>query len=152
MILRRNARTQFTKLLAKLPSFEQRNVLFSILKTISTEYLSSLTTTEDNPQWWRSDASVVSAAAALIKLVVDSEESRKNHLISWLTSSSGAGIGDGIAIRRAAVTSLATERADLETVLEKSLQQFGDQLYIRHTPTLQQEGLCLITVYHDLPY
>lgn len=152
MILKTNRHVQFRKLIAKLPSFEQRNVLFSTLKIASRDYLSSSTTTEDNAKWWRSDASAVSATAALIKLVVDSEESRKSHLVSWLASSSGAGIGDGIAIRRAAVASLAIEKADIETVLEKSLQQFGDQLYIRHTPTLQQEGVCSMSFFDDLAY
>jgi len=62
-------------------------------------------------------------------------------LLSWLTSSTGAGVGEGIAIRRAVVAALAEDKSDMETVLEKSLQQLGDQLYIKHTPTMQQEGI-----------
>lgn len=66
---------------------------------------------------------------------------QKEHLISWLTGTSGAGLGDGIAIRRTVVVVLSKDKAAIETVLEKSLQNFGDQLYIKHTPTLQQEGI-----------
>jgi hypothetical protein len=29
----------------------------------------------------------------------------------------------------------------LQEVLEKSMQQFGDKLYIKHTPILNQEGI-----------
>ena len=132
---------QFSTLLEGLPGFEQRNVLYSVLKVASKEYLPNLVTSEANPQWWYSDAEIVSAVAGLISTVLSGEESRKNQLIAWLTSSSGAGIGDGVAIRRAAIAALSGDKNDLETVLDKSLQQFGDQLYIRHTPTLQQEGM-----------
>ncbi|TVY88746.1 DNA replication checkpoint protein tel2, partial [Lachnellula willkommii] len=55
----------------------------------------------------------------------------------WIAD--GTGVGEGIAIRRAVVTALAEDKSDMETVLEKSLQQLGDQLYIKHTPTMQQE-------------
>ena len=84
---------------------------------------------------------MVSAAARLINMVVNNQDFRKIQLISWLTSSSGAGIGEGIAIRRASVAALSGSKNDLEAIFEKSLQQFGDQLYIRHTPIMQQEGI-----------
>jgi telomere length regulation protein len=95
---------------------------------------------EDRPIWWKFDADVVSAAAALISLVLNNQDSRRAALISWLTSSSGAGVGEGIAIRRASITALSGSKNDMEAIFDKSLQQFGDQLYIRHTPIMQQEG------------
>lgn len=94
-----------------------------------------------NEQWWKSDASLVSASAGLISVVLDRNSTRRSSLISWLTSSSGAGSGESVGIRRAAITALSDEKDDLETVLEKSIAQFGDQLYIKHTPILQQEGM-----------
>lgn len=141
--------TQFERLLSSLPSFEQRNFIFSILRLASRDYLSSIITSEDDSRWWKSDTSTVSAAAALIRLVIGKEESRKNHLMAWLTSSSGAGVGDGIAIRRAVIATLATDKNDIEIILDKSLRQFGDQLYIRHTPTMQQEGS--LTSFQTMP-
>ena len=131
----------FTKLLDGIPNFEQRNVLYAILKIASKEFLSAEITTEADSKWWESDKGVVSAVGGLINLILGKDESRKNHLLTWLTSTSLAGIGDGIAIRRAVIVTLAQDKTDIETVLDKSLQQFGDQLYIRHTPTFQQEGL-----------
>lgn len=134
---------RFTKLLSSLPTFEQRNLLYALLQIISKEHLSTAIITEADSSWWKSDAKVVSGAAGLIKSLVNNEEPRKAQLLSWLTSSTGAGVGEGIAIRRAVVTALAEGKSDMETVLEKSLQQLGDQLYIKHTPTMQQEGASL---------
>jgi telomere length regulation protein len=101
-------------------------------------------TSEADKDWWRADTTVVSACAGLLHLILCTEESRKSQIMIWLTGSSGAGVGDGIAIRRAVLAALAAENPDMETVLGKSLQQFGDQLYIKHTPTMQQEGKCPI--------
>lgn len=131
---------QFTNLLNHLPTFEQKKVLYSTLQVISRERLSTAITTEADSSWWKSDAKLVSGAAGLIKSLLSGTESRKNQLMSWLTSSSGAGVGESIAIRRAAVAVVAEDKSDIESLLEKSIQQFGDQLYIRHTPTIQQEG------------
>jgi len=46
----------------------------------------------------------------------------------------------GIEIRRAMVAVVAQNTESLAQVLEKAINQFGDQLYIKHTPMLQQEG------------
>ncbi|RDW85050.1 hypothetical protein BP6252_02640 [Coleophoma cylindrospora] len=128
----------FSSLIDSLPSLEQKNLLQTLLKLISKDYFSATVTSEDDSEWWKANAYPVSGAANLISRVISTEQ-RKEYIIDWLTGSSGAGIGDGIAIRRAVVVSISNSKNDLETVLEKSLQQFGDQLYIRHTPTLQQE-------------
>ena len=146
---RKEYATEFLSLLNVLPSSEQRNVIYTVLKLLSKEHLSATVLSEDSARWWQADAGKISAAAGLISLTVANEEQRKGQLINWLTSSSGAGSGDGIAIRRAVIVSLARDNTDIETVLDKSLQQFGDQLYIKHTPTLQQEGA--IMLFHHLP-
>ena len=98
-------------------------------------------TSEDDDTWWQANAIIISATAKLIDMLTADNESRKDHLIAWLTSSSGAGIGEGVAIRRAAIASLSKSKKDMESILERSLSQFGDNLYIRHAPTLQQEGM-----------
>ena len=60
--------------------------------------------------------------------------------MEWLTSSSAAGVGEEVGIRRAVLAVVAQEKEDICTVVEKSINQFGDQLYIKHSPMLQQEG------------
>lgn len=131
---------QFTRLLNELPALEQKNILQAFLKLISKEYLGAAIVTEDNDEWWHEDAGTISAIAGLIKIIIADNGTRKEALVNWLTASTGAGVGENIGIRRAAVAVVSGDRDDLMTVLEKSLEQFGDQLYIGHTPTLQQEG------------
>ncbi|KAH8814988.1 telomere length regulation protein-domain-containing protein [Xylogone sp. PMI_703] len=134
-----NASTQFTTLLNKLKGFEQNSLLQTILKLISKAYLSTTIISEDNDRWWHTDAGLVAAVAGLIQIIINGNELRKEALLAWLTGPNGAGVGDSISIRRAAITALSNRKEDLVTVLEKSLQQYGDQLYIKHTSTLQQE-------------
>lgn len=111
------------------------------MQLVSREYLSAPILFEDHLNWWKSDADVVSAVAGLVNLVLNDQDSRKTYLKTWLTSSSGAGVGEGIAIRRSSVVALSRSKHDMEFVFERSLQQFGDQLYIKHTPVIQQEGI-----------
>ncbi|KAI1502435.1 telomere length regulation protein-domain-containing protein [Biscogniauxia marginata] len=125
----------FTQLLGHIPTLEQRKLLLTILKLLSDMYLNSVddsNVTEDSPTIW--------AAAGALKAVLGSGETQVNNLLAWLTSASGAGIGEGCGIRRAAVAVLAEDKEAIATLLEKSLNQFGDQLYIRHSPALQQEA------------
>ena len=84
--------------------------------------------------------STISAVAGVINAVVADQETRKDELISWCTASSGAGLGDGLGIRRAVLAALAKDKDAIATVLEKSLNQFGDELYIKHAAMLQQQG------------
>lgn len=114
-------------------------IIFSTLKMCSKNYLVSDSITEEN-NWWNSDATSVSAVGALISIIISDIEKNKDHLLTWLTNSSGAGIGDGVAIRRAVMAVVSTHKSYMEALFENCLQQFGDNLYIRYAPTLQQEG------------
>lgn len=123
----------FPKLLDSMPQMDQRRVLTIILKVLGSRLPMSLDkSTEDYPMVW--------AAAGVLKTVIGSSQVRKGHLISWLTDASGAGLGESSGIRRAATAVLAHDKEAITTVLERSLNQFGDQLYIKHSPILQQEG------------
>ncbi|KAI1436788.1 telomere length regulation protein-domain-containing protein [Xylaria sp. CBS 124048] len=125
----------FSKLIDSYPPAEQRMVLLVLLKLLSDRYLNSTgkdEADEDYPTIW--------AAVGVIQLVVADNEDRRKSLVAWLTSASGAGVGEGCGIRRAAVAALANHQESITTVLERSLKQFGDQLYIKHTPILQQEA------------
>ncbi|PHH69150.1 hypothetical protein CDD80_6979 [Ophiocordyceps camponoti-rufipedis] len=81
----------------------------------------------------------VAAVAGVIDAVVADDDVRRAHLVNWCTASSGAGLGDAIGIRRSVIAVLAKNKETISTVLEKSLAQFGDQLYIKHAAILQQE-------------
>jgi telomere length regulation protein len=122
-------------LLNNLPQTEQRKVLYSVLKLCSAEYLDALgrcDSGDDKPR--------ISGVAGVLDGILASDGGGRKHLVEWLAGSSGAGLGEGVGIRRAALAAIARNKDDLVAVLEKSLGQFGDQLYIKHSPVLQQEG------------
>ncbi|KAK3335755.1 telomere length regulation protein-domain-containing protein [Cercophora scortea] len=125
---------RFGGLLNNLPQMEQRRVMFSVLKILSDEYLDSLGLCESEES-----QTLVSAAAGALQSIVGMHENRRNHLLEWLTSSSGAGLGEGVSIRRAVMAVISQDKDNIVKVVEKSISQFGDQLYIKHSPILQQE-------------
>lgn len=125
----------FSSLVDALPSLDQRKVIFAVLKILSDTYLDRLGSCE-SPE----SGPIIAGAAGAIKAIVDTNGAKVAHLVFWLTSSSGAGLGDGVGIRRAVMAVVAQNRESIINVLEKSLAQFGDQLYIKHSPTLQQEA------------
>ncbi|KAL9484731.1 hypothetical protein ACSS6W_003520 [Trichoderma asperelloides] len=85
-----------------------------------------------------SSKAIISAAAGIINTLIKGNETLYNHLVAWCASSSGAGLGDSVGIRRAILAVLAQNKDGITTVFEKSLSQFGDQLYIKHAAILQQ--------------
>lgn len=111
-----------------------KKILHFALQHISQKHLSHLDLGDT------SSDEKVSAAANIIKQLTLDDETRRNILIDWCASSSGAGLGDGIGIRRAVIAALSQDRDAITAVLEKSLAQFGDELYIKHAAILQQDG------------
>ncbi|RFU77722.1 hypothetical protein TARUN_4501 [Trichoderma arundinaceum] len=85
-----------------------------------------------------SSKAIISAAAGIIDTVIKDNDALHHCLIDWCASSSGAGLGDAVGIRRAILAVLAQNKDGITTVFEKSLSQFGDQLYIKHAAMLQQ--------------
>jgi telomere length regulation protein len=104
------------------------------LKLLSAEHLDRLGRCESEGK------PTIAAVAGVLNAILGKDENERRHLVEWLTASSGAGLGEGIGIRRAVMAVISQNREDVVNVLEKSLGQFGDQLYIKHSPMLQQEG------------
>ena len=127
--------SRFRLLLGGLPNMEQRKVLLAVLKFLSEAYLNKLGDCS-SPE----DATMISAAAGVLSAIVKGDQDKMGHLAAWLTRSSGAGLGDGIGIRRAVLAVVSQGKGNVVSVLEKSVAQFGDQLYIKHSPMLQQDG------------
>lgn len=125
----------FRMLLEALRPTEQRKVLFTVLKIFSQDYLNRLGDCDSE-----SSRPLISATAAAISSITGSNEGLRSHLVEWLTNSSGAGLGEGVGIRRVVLAVVSQDKDSIVAVLEKSISQFGDQLYIKHSPTLQQEG------------
>lgn len=123
----------FTKLCFLQPQ-RVKKIMDMLIQRLAQRFLNNVEF-EENEQ-----NSVISAVASLLRNVTADDQNCRNQLISWCTVSAGAGLGDAIGIRRAVLSALSQERDSMVTVFEKSLSQFGDQLYIKHTPILQQEG------------
>lgn len=117
-----------------------KKVVKTLLDYLSDRFLNRLGLDYIGPN------ATVSAVAGIINSVTQGNESIKAQLVSWCITSSGAGLGHGLSIRRAVLCVLAQDKETINTVLEKSLVQFGDELYIKHAAVLQQNGnlpLCL---------
>ncbi|KAH8891895.1 hypothetical protein GQ53DRAFT_746373 [Thozetella sp. PMI_491] len=126
----------FSIFLDSMLPMEQRKVMFATLKLFSLSYLDRYGSCESD----RSAPAAISSVAGAINAILGASTTRREHVVTWLTSSSGAGLGEGVGIRRAVLSVFAQDRAALSQVLDKSLNQFGDQLYIKHSPVLQQEA------------
>ncbi|KAK0632304.1 telomere length regulation protein-domain-containing protein [Immersiella caudata] len=136
LLLIRRARSQhLDSLLDNLPQTEQRKVLFSTMKMLSTDYLDRLGNCDS-----AESQALISAVAGAVNSFVSASKVRRDHLVEWLVGSSGAGLGEGIGIRRAALAVVSQEKESTIAALERSISQFGDQLYIKHSPMLQQEA------------
>jgi telomere length regulation protein len=123
----------FSRVCLNSPS-QTRRVIAILLRYLSTNFLDSMDLHDDSSQ------PTIAAVAGIIHSVTKDHESRIQELVHWCTSAFGAGVGHSTALRRAVVAVLAQQRDILTDVLEKSLAQFGDELYIRHAAVLQQEG------------
>lgn len=121
-----------------------KKTIHILLHHLSQTFLNHLELEDSKPD------TLVSAAAAVIQEAVGHDEARKSHLINWCASSSGAGLGDGIAIRRAVLAVLAQDKEAVTTVFERIMSQFGDELYIKHAAILQQDGKALF-IGHPIP-
>ncbi|KAM0353605.1 hypothetical protein ACHAPU_001618 [Fusarium lateritium] len=122
----------FTQLALDQPRSSKR-IINILLRHLAQKHLRGLTLDDTSPD------EKVSAVAGLVKELALNDATRRDILINWCASSSGAGLGDGIGIRRAVVAALSQDRDAITAVLEKCLTQFGDELYIRHSAILQQD-------------
>ena len=127
------------RVLNGMPAYEQKSFITSTIRLLNKVHLSADENTTGS-EWWNSNSSSVAAVAGYLQSMIHGNASRTDVLVSWLTSLNGSGVGESVAIRRSVVAVIAKDKHRMEQVLEKSMHQFGDQLYIKHTPSLQQDG------------
>lgn len=125
----------FIRLLEGLSQTERVKLFSSLLRHLTSTFFNKpgdLETFSQTP--------VISAVAGLISKLAHDEALKRTCLAGWLVGPIGAGPDANIAIRRAVFACLAKDENHLFDVSDESLGQFGDDLYIKHTPMLQQEG------------
>ena len=129
----------FIRLLEGLSPIERIKLFSSLLRHLTSTCFNKpgdLEPSSRNP--------AISAVAGLIGKIAHDEALKRTCLAGWLVGPIGAGPDANIAIRRAVFACLAKDENHLFDVLDKSMDQFGDDLYIKHTPMLQQEGKVLL--------
>ncbi|EFX03618.1 hypothetical protein CMQ_546 [Grosmannia clavigera kw1407] len=130
-----NGAAEFSCLLEQLPAHEQKKMLAGILG-LMPEKFSRPSSGESTVE----DASIIPAMAGLIQQIVGGGGVMQEQLVAWLLSSPGVGLENGIDVRRAAMAVVANDSKSMSDILGKSLAEFGDQLFIKHTPSMQQEA------------
>lgn len=144
-------------LLHQLHVHEQRTVLYSMIRIVSKRCLS----TEkpfDLLDTSASENSTVGGLAGLLVAITQDSSALKDALVEWLTSISGGGIAHLHDTHRAVLAAITPDQGmsgglnrvkspiaepfleRTASILQKSLELFGDKLYIKHTPVLHQEG------------
>ncbi|KAK5165679.1 hypothetical protein LTR04_000991 [Oleoguttula sp. CCFEE 6159] len=146
--------THTQALVHNMLSHEQRHFLEATLRLIGKRYIRGRAD-QHNAATVLSPSTELSACTALLTWLIEGNSGLKEKLVAWLTAPT-TGVSDSVEVRRAAVAALATEAPmsppepssvtspddgteRLQQVLESSMQQFGDQLSIKHTPIMQQE-------------
>ncbi|CAN9206083.1 unnamed protein product [Alternaria alternata] len=126
-------------LLPRMKTFEQRKYLNAIVVLVTKEYFSVENVLRDDASI--AVSSTVSSAAALFYTLIKDNDVLKEHLVSLLSRSTIPALDESLLSRRSALAALAKDDEKLHTLLENLIKTFGDSVYIRHTPVLQQEAL-----------
>ncbi|KAF1839931.1 uncharacterized protein K460DRAFT_349431 [Cucurbitaria berberidis CBS 394.84] len=145
----------FTSLISRMKGFEQRKYLNAVIVAIVKQYFASDAVSKNDAPILVSKT--ISDVAAFLYSIIADNDVLQGHLVSSLTRSTISSLDDSLAARRSVIASLAKNENSLQALLENSIKLFGDSMYVRHTPVLQQEvlaqnlALCCGYVYRCQP-
>lgn len=134
---------------AKLPAHENKTFLYSIVRTLAKRLPNGNSNEIDNR--------MLGGAAALIAALIHGVSSSQDSLVGWLVGINAGAVGQTHCAHRAVIAALCSDTSEyLQSIIpdravdvvsaqatramQKSLDLFGDKLYIKHTPILHQEG------------
>ncbi|KAI5204255.1 hypothetical protein E4T39_03715 [Aureobasidium subglaciale] len=137
-------------LLQGLQVHEQTQFLNSTFKVLSKRSL-LLVTPPDFEDSLTETPSAITATSTAITNLIGSNELVRTHLETWLADPV-QNASESFALRRAAVSAFvhACKGASnmledpVQDLVEKTLKRFGDNLFIKHSPILQQEACAQI--------
>ena len=125
---------------AKLPQFAQRRYLDHTLRWLAGIESRNPGVDSTLP----GQAAEAAAIAALLQDILNDSDGLKQHLSSVLSDPARVSSLSLLAIR-ASIAALATTCPDdLDNLVEKGLKIFGDQIFVRHSPILQQESIAQV--------
>ncbi|KAL5116942.1 telomere binding protein [Pleosporales sp. CAS-2024a] len=126
-------------LIRRMKPHEQRKYLDAIIAYIAKQLLHP---GNENRHFSSITPSLqISGVAALLHTLVKGNEGLTDHLVSNLTRSTIPSLDESLSARRSVMATLAQDQDKLHTLLENSIKMFGDPIYIKHVPVLQQEAL-----------
>ncbi|KAF2831443.1 hypothetical protein CC86DRAFT_443135 [Ophiobolus disseminans] len=126
-------------LIPRLKPFEQRKYLNSIITFfIRRQFFPDHINLEDAPI---PASTTISGIAKLLHILTKESDALKDHLVSLLTRSTLPSLDDSLGTRRSVMAAIAQDEDKLYTLLENCIKMFGDSMYIKHTPLVQQEAL-----------
>ncbi|ETI25851.1 hypothetical protein G647_02628 [Cladophialophora carrionii CBS 160.54] len=132
--------TPMHKLMETLSSYDQRAIFDTILRDLARKFLQTGGEAVRDRESLMRNASTVSGVAAMVKGLTQNNVLLEEHVVYWLTSTSGEYAGLGLDTRRAVTATLATSQDKLGRVLEKAMETFGNKVQIQHDAILQQES------------
>ncbi|KAI4631649.1 uncharacterized protein J4E87_002355 [Alternaria ethzedia] len=130
---------RLTDLLSQMKTFEQRKYLNAIVAFVAKKYFGTETISKDDAPV--ATSVTIASAAALFHMLIKDNDVLKEQLVISLTRSTVPALDDSLSARRSVLAALAKDEYKLYTLLEGLIKMFGDSVYVRHTPVLQQEAL-----------
>lgn len=112
------------------------------LQQVTHEFADDLLETSD----------IIAGGAALLRATL-TNQIMKDHLIAWL-SDPALSSSEPFTIRRMAIAAIAStggavsvlDEDPMQSILESNWKTFGDQLFIKHSPIIQQEACAQVVL------
>ncbi|KAM0709164.1 hypothetical protein Q7P35_003200 [Cladosporium inversicolor] len=123
--------------LGSLQTFSKRRYLDYTLRWLSS--LESANYGQHEVQ--SAPAREVTAIVALLRSIVQDDTVLQQHILTILADPALVSSLSFYTIRASIATIVAVAPDDLDEFIEKGLKTFGDQMFVRHSPILQQESL-----------
>ncbi|KAH7076906.1 telomere length regulation protein-domain-containing protein [Paraphoma chrysanthemicola] len=138
-LLKTDSVEHFGNAMHRMKSFEQRKYLNAVIAfTIKQYFPNDIANRDDSPIL---SSKTVSGAACLLHELTKDNEALKDQLVSLVTRSTIPALDDSLSARRSVIAAVAQDDDKLHNLLEACIKMFGDSVYIKHTPVLQQEAL-----------
>ncbi|CEO60321.1 hypothetical protein PMG11_04953 [Penicillium brasilianum] len=135
LLFEQPSHANFGSLVDHLRQPEQIVVLESIFRDVQKKYFSD----DLSENFKQSDASnsFISGVAALCQVIIANRPFLKDQILGWLSKSQGGSI-QTIGLRRALLAAYNNSADTLNSLLVRSLEQFGDKFFIKHVPNIIQ--------------
>ncbi|KAG9750242.1 hypothetical protein KCU75_g13636, partial [Aureobasidium melanogenum] len=141
-----NASSKLQPMLQSLQMHEQKQLLDQTFKVLSKQCLSLIAPPDFDDNMTKTPSTIAAASATIMELIGNSEAMR-GHLETWL-SDPALNASESFGLRRAAVSAFVHASKGTSNMLEdpiqdlteKIMKRFGDNLFIQHSPILQQEA------------